>query len=98
VESLFQVLRFAASATLLALFLWLSLLNWSVAWRTLVRRQHAPSWIPLLGGSLGALGLVVSPLPEMARVWWLPLLLDWGCAPGLLHAGLYHIVRQVRGV
>ena len=82
---------------LLILFVWLSLLNWSVAWRGLVRRQPAPSWIPLLGGLSGALGLVAMPLSGVARIWWLPLLLDWGCAPGLLHAALYHALRRVRG-
>jgi hypothetical protein len=90
-------LRLGASLLLLSAFLWLSWLNWSVAWRSLVRRQPAPSWIPLLGGSLGALGVVAAPLPGAARIWWLPLLLDWGCAPGLLHALLYHALRKLRG-
>jgi hypothetical protein len=98
VENPLQVLQLGASVTFLILFLWLSILNWSVAWRGLVRRQLAPSGIPLLGGSLGALGLVAVPLPEVARFWWLPLLLDWGCAPGLLHALLYHVLRRVRGL
>lgn len=98
VESPLQVLRLGASVVLLIVFFWLSLLNWSVAWRRLVRRQQAPSWIPLLGGSLGALGVVALPLPGVARLWWLPLLLDWGCAPGLLHAVVYHVLRKVRGL
>ena len=60
-----------------------------------IRKRPAPSWIPLLGGSLGALGLIVAPVSGAAQFWWLPLLLDWGSAPGLLHAGLCAAISRL---
>ena len=81
---------------LLVLSLCVSALNAAVFWQTYVLRRHSPSWIPLLGGGMGALALAILPLPQANRWWWLPFLLDWGSLPGLLHAALWHLLRIVR--
>jgi hypothetical protein len=77
-----------------AAFLWIAGLNWSVAWRLRIRKQPAPSWIPLLGGLLGSASLLIAPVPDVAALWWVPLLVDWGSIPGLLDTGFFHIRRQ----
>jgi hypothetical protein len=38
------------------------------------------STVPLLGGAAGAVGLWVGPMEWMRGYWWLPLVLDPGCA------------------
>lgn len=72
-------------SALLLVSCWLCALNASVFWKLFVRKENAPSWIPLLGGMLGAFGLGVIPLELAHRLCFLPLLLDYGCLPGLLH-------------
>ena len=96
-EDPLQVLRIAVSAALIFAFVWLAALNWYAFWTAIVRRQRAPSWIPLLAGMLGSTGVLLAPLPGVSWLWWLPFLLDWGSAPGLLHAGVYHALARIRG-
>lgn len=44
------------------------------------------SMVPLLGGLAGALACVVAPLRGLARWWWVPLVVDLGCAALLVFA------------
>jgi len=53
--------------------------NWALLVRALSRKRHE-STVPLVGGLLGAVGLVVVPLDGFARFWWVPLLIDYRCA------------------
>ena len=64
------------AGALLLLFAWISLSNWIL----LFRRS---SWIPLIGGAAGVLGCLLAPDDVLRRVWWIPLIVDFGCLPGL---------------
>lgn len=79
---------------LLAVFAWLSALNASVFWKQTIRKVRTPSWIPLIGGLVGALAFRILPVPFLNAFWWLPLLLDTGCLPGLLYTLIWHLVRM----
>ena len=72
-------------SVLLLLSGWLCAINATVFWKIFVRRVNAPSWIPLLGGVLGVFGLGVIPIELAHKLCWLPLILDWGSVPGILH-------------
>ena len=74
----------------------LAMLNWRVFWRRHVRHVHASSWVPLLAGVLGAGGLLLVPIEPVRRSWWLPFLLDWGGAPGLIYTVAWHVQRLRR--
>ncbi len=53
-------------------------------WITLIRlciTKESTSFVPLVGGFLGALGLLIVPLPGRSGWIWLPLVGDWGCLP-----------------
>ena len=76
-------------------FLWLTVLNWSVFWRRHVRREEAPSWTPLLGGVIGAAALLFIPV-GLSGYWWLPFIIDWGSAPGIIYSIIWHLVQQSR--
>ena len=89
-------LCWAISSLFLACGAWIIALNWSTVWIGLVGRQRAPSWIPLLGGVFGAIGLAILPLPGAHRLCWVPLLVDWGSIPGIGLTILFHLVRIVR--
>jgi hypothetical protein len=84
-------LRIVAGTLFLALGTWLAILNAGVFWKVHVRKQEAPSWIPLLGGLFGVVGLLLLPFEATRDWWWIPLLLDWGCAPGIGHTILFHL-------
>ena len=82
---------------LLLVSFWLCALNATVFWRLFVSKVEAPSWIPLLGGVLGVFALgVVIPVEPAHRLCWLPLLLDYGSLPGILHALYAFSIRRVR--
>jgi hypothetical protein len=89
-----QVLRWIIAIGCLALAVWLSALNWNVFWKRHVRGVSAPSWIPLLAGSLGAIGIVTLPVSGSSAWWWVPLLLDWGSLPGIGYSIVYHLTRR----
>lgn len=68
--------------------------NWHVFLRVQVRRTPGPSWVPLVGGALAALGLLLQPDERWRSFWWVPLVLDWGTLPGITHAVLWHLFRK----
>lgn len=74
-------------------FLWLTVLNWAIFWKLHIREIEAPSWTPLIAGLLGVLAALLLPL-NLSRYWWLPLLMDWGSAPGIIHALWWNIFRK----
>jgi hypothetical protein len=95
----------AISIVCLAIAIWISLLNWIVFWKRHVRpvespswvdvrRIESPSWIPLLGGVLGVVGMLVAPLPHLKAWVWIPLLLDWGSVPGMGYTVWFHVLRK----
>lgn len=57
--------------------------------------RPARSGIPLLGGALGCLALLVIPVAGLHFYWWAPWLVDWGSVPGFA-AGLFQRVRPHR--
>jgi hypothetical protein len=70
--------------------------NAGVFWKLIVRKVEAPSWIPLLGGVLGVFGLGAIPVDLAHRLCLLPLLLDYGSVPGILHTVYAFVSRLVR--
>lgn len=69
----------------------LMILNGMVFWKGYVKREKTGSWIPLLGGVLGAIALLLIPAAAVNRWWWILLLLDWGCLPGFLYTAFWYL-------
>ncbi|SMF41419.1 hypothetical protein SAMN06296036_112161 [Pseudobacteriovorax antillogorgiicola] len=61
----------------------------------MIRGYKVGSWIPLLGGGCISIAAIVAPVDTVASLWWVPLLVDWGCVPGIGWAILYHASRLV---
>jgi hypothetical protein len=57
---------------------WIIVLNFSAVFLWYVRRQHH-SVIPLIGGCLAGMAMLVCPLPRVMRLAWLPMVVDLGC-------------------
>ena len=81
--------RLVLGVLLLIPAFWIIVLNWGIFWRSHIRRSNSSSWIPLLGGCLGAAGLLLLPGQNSAKWCWLPFLLDWGSIPGLSYTGFW---------
>jgi hypothetical protein len=75
--SFLEILRWTIGSALLGVGVLIALANWIIIFKRLLCGRYE-SVIPLLGGFVAALGLVVSPL-ELGNLWWLPLIADPGC-------------------
>jgi hypothetical protein len=73
------------SILLLGVFLYIALLHAALIFSVYVLKQKGSSMVPLFAGICGALGIVLLPVKGSAKYWWLPLLLDYGSIPLLLH-------------
>ena len=90
------ILGWGLGGVLLLVSIWISLLNAGVAWNLHVRKVRAPSWIPLMGGVCGAFGLLLIPVEIAHKLCWLPLILDYGSLPGLLHTIIFYVIYYSR--
>ena len=86
-----MVVRWVLAGLLISGSLWIVLTNLS----TFIQHKfykRAGVQLPLMGGLLGAGALLLAPLPEVGPFWWIPLLVDPGCAYLILKA----LVRALR--
>lgn len=68
---------------LLGVFAWAAVANVVLGVRYYVHGKRS-TLVPLVGGVLGAIGCLIAPWTILRTWWWLPLLIDIGCAPMLL--------------
>ncbi|MFP4107280.1 MAG: hypothetical protein ACLFVU_14500 [Phycisphaerae bacterium] len=89
-------LQAVISAGMLTLFGLLAVFNGYSAVRLHLMHRWVPSWVPLIGGIAGAVGIAV--MPVRGSIWWswLPLVLDWGSLPGLTHTAWFYLIRLPR--
>lgn len=73
---------------------WIICMNGLTFWERHIQHKKTPSWIPLLGGLSGTVGLLILPVIAIKHFWWLPLILDWGSFPGIFYAILWHLFRD----
>lgn len=88
--------RWCLGAILFLLFLWIAFFNDAILWQELIRKKKTASWVPVFGGALGAVSFLIFPVPRLARWFWLPLILDYGCLPGILHTAFFFVIRWRR--
>jgi len=51
------------------------------SWIKRGRGEQYPSIVPLFAGIMGCVALILFPVYPLAKISWLPLILDVGCAP-----------------
>jgi len=90
------ILGWSFGGILLLVSIWISALNACVAWKLYVRKVPAPSWIPVMGGMCGVFGLIFIPVEIAHKLCWLPLILDYGSVPGLLHTAIFYTIYYTR--
>jgi hypothetical protein len=78
--------RFTFAVTLLAVGDTMIAYNAMIFWLTVVRKDHAPSVAPIVGGVIAAAGVALLPLAGSWQWAWVPLMIDWGGLPHFLAA------------
>ncbi|MGB5472404.1 MAG: hypothetical protein WBQ78_02870 [Gammaproteobacteria bacterium] len=58
--------------------------NAMIFWLTVIRKEHASSVAPIFGGVFAAAGIVILPISESWKWFWIPLVIDWGGLPFFL--------------
>lgn len=81
---------------LFALFIWVAGINAIVFWEGHIQKKKTSSWTPLFAGICGAIALAVLPIPGARSWWWMPFLLDWGSAPGILYNIAYYAFQAMK--
>ena len=81
---MFQIQLVFASVLLIA-GSFIVVMNWFVVIHWFTRRKHS-SWIPLAGGILASIGIITLPYAPVRLFFWIPLIVDWGCIPGILYS------------
>lgn len=91
------IFRWVVAGLLGLVGVYLSAANWVILVQRFTRKD-GPSWIPLLGGVLGAAALLVQPSPLLRSWWWTFFLIDGGSMAGLLTVPLgLLLARRNRG-
>jgi hypothetical protein len=70
-----------------------SLSNWATAVNAIVTKKSG-SVIPLIGGGSGAIAFGIGPSDALRSFWWIPLLVDLGCA-WLLFFGVVFVLTRI---
>lgn len=91
-----EIFRWIAAGIMALLFLLLAYFNGAVFVHGFFLKKDTPSWVPLLGGAMGAGALAVCPVPGTEWWWWAPLLLDYGCVLGFAHTGWYYLREHLK--
>lgn len=81
---------------LLVLGAYIAALNWWAGVYPFLFRKPGPSWAPLLGGVLLAVGLHLSFQISLGYAALLGMVLDFGCVPGFALAFFWHMRRVMR--
>ncbi len=55
--------------------------NAVIFWLSVVRKEHAPAVVPIVGGPIAAAGIALLPFPGSWKWAWVPLVVDWGGFP-----------------
>jgi hypothetical protein len=58
--------------------------------------RETSSLLPIFGGLLGMLAVLVAPLPGARQWWWLPFIIDCGSLPMLIRSLVYTIIYSKR--
>jgi len=74
-----------------ALFALFAMVNALVFYKGTIKGEKVGSGVPFLGGIFGAIGFTTLPVPLLNQFFWLPLILDVGCLPGLIYFAFWWV-------
>ncbi len=96
-----DIIRWIIALAAILLSLAIAVSNWRIFFIQIKRKSpdaRAPSFIPFIGGVLGAIGAFVCPLKVVSFFFWVPAILDFGSVPYLLIMGYVAILSAIRNL
>ena len=78
---------------LLLVFVILTINHLIFAYLRIFRKKNGYSYVPLVNGFVGLAGVLLYPNSDLARFWWVPFIIDWGCAPMLIEICLSKLIK-----
>lgn len=91
-----EIVLWVASIAMAALGIFVTAANYHAVISDLRGHPNPPSWIPLIGGCMLAVAMLIVPINGVRRYAWIPLIVDWGCAPGMLHTAVWLLTSRRR--
>jgi hypothetical protein len=82
-------LRWVLFSILVLFGAWAIIINWIIAFR------KSGSLIPVVGGFIATIALLVAPWDAIRTFWWVPLVVDLGCMPILFMVTGFLIWRTI---
>lgn len=75
------MLAWIVSVLLIIIGAYVSVMNWGVFVNNHILKKPWASAVPFVGGVSAGLGLALLPIPDVWKLFWVPLILDWGSLP-----------------
>jgi len=82
------MLAWIVSILLIIVGAYVSIMNWAVFVNNHILKRQWTSAVPFVGGVCAGIGMLLLPIPNVWKLAWLPLLLDWGSLPVIVAAVL----------
>lgn len=85
---------YVISAILFIFGVCVSVMNWACFIMGTVMKKKTGSWIPLIGGGLTVISMILFPYELINRLCWIGLLADFGCIPGFAYTLYWFVFRK----
>lgn len=82
------------SLLLLVIFIVLAINHLVFAFLRIVKKKDGFSYVPVINGLIGALGLFLYPEKDFSAYLWVPFAIDWGCLPLVGEILLHKIINK----
>ncbi len=90
-----EVIRWIVGGVALAFGGFCSAGNWMILASQLFLGSNS-SFIPVIGGLIAFIGVLVIPVPGRLPWLWVPLVADFGCAPILFITGIFWVIGKLK--
>ena len=88
-------IRWLVGGPILAFGAFVSVGNWITLINVMITKGST-SFIPILGGSIAFIGLLIIPLPGRLPWVWVPFVADWGCIPMWTLVGIAALTGRLK--
>ena len=72
---------YVLSVFLIVVFIVFSINHYVFAYQRIINKKEGYSYVPLINGVIGGVGLYLSPIESLSKLWWIAFITDWGCMP-----------------
>ena len=92
-----NIIIWILSILFLLLSAYLTFVNWSVFINNYILKKPFVSAVTFGGGLLGGIGLIILPVENAWKWFWVPFVIDWGSLPVIIFSIVYAIREYAKG-